>query len=90
MKPRPWVLEGLLYIETKAEGSGNAELLIVAPASVRKDVMRMAHDIITAVHSGRHKTIACSASCLSGRDGGGRSQVVRGMRPVCYEESRPR
>ena len=33
-------------------------LLLVAPASVRKDVMRMAHDGVTSGHLGRDKTLA--------------------------------
>ena len=51
-------LEGLLFIETKAVGSGNATLMLVAPAPVRTDIMRMAHDSVMSGHLDRGKTMS--------------------------------
>ena len=39
-------------------GSGNATLMLVAPAPVRTDIMRMAHDSVMSGHLDKGKTMS--------------------------------
>ena len=52
------IIDGVLYLEKEGRGFETAYHVLIAPKSIRGQIMKMAHDHKTAGHLGRDKTVA--------------------------------